>query len=105
MINSDSRTVGLMHPPSTDQMAAHVDKLPFVGHAELALHFMAWGCVIAAVVLDGMADHWQPGEIIAEFKPYRFSTTTVDSVVVSFLSACIASGAACKPWCQCQLKL
>ena len=53
---------------------------------ELLLHLAAWCGVIAAIILDGHADNFDPDRIIGEVRHYSWRKTTADAALASFSS-------------------
>ena len=54
---------------------------------ELVLHLAAWATVIASLVLDGLADGFDPQRVIGEVRHYNWRHSTADAVLVAFFTA------------------
>ena len=91
-INSEA-TLGqtLMEAPTRP---ADLQLVPFMRCSWLLLHLGAWGTLVAAIILDGKADGWDPQQALHEFEPYRFNASTADAVILTFVTSSISSGAA-----------
>ena len=54
----------------------------------LAVGFLlGWACVIAAIVLDGKADNFDPKQILNEVNGYAWAHTTADAVIAAFVAS------------------
>ncbi len=51
----------------------------------------SWAGVVAAVVLDGTADHWEAKDVVDELEPYEWRHATFDAAVACFLAAALCT--------------
>lgn len=54
---------------------------------ELVLHLAAWVGVVAAIILDGHADNFDPARVIGEVRHYEWRKSTADAALASFVVA------------------
>ena len=85
LMAADEAQISLAHPPKC---------LRALRAVELLLHLIAWVGIIAAIILDGRADGFDPKRIIGEGKHYDWHHTTGDAVLAAFIFGIIAGIAA-----------